>query len=299
MVNLEWYRTFKAVYKNGNFSIAAKELFMSQPAVSQQISMLEAHVGNKLFIRKSKGVEPTEYAKLLNNLIIDALDRLENVETTFRAKAEDATRLISVGISKHLFSSVGNSLISKFDLIDFTFADDDTLFSLVDSKKLDFAIVSKKYDTFDTIQETVAKIKLIMVGPMNLDITEFRQNLKSDNFIGAEQWLNEQKWYSHDAGIPHIKLFWLHAFNKKRPSMVPNYIIPSEYEMLELLSKNSGVAVTWNCNARKFIQQNKLQLVWNSFHVPEVYVYLLTSKNNNLKTFFDTIANEVRIALSS
>lgn len=81
--------------------------------------------------------------------------------------------------------------------------------------------------------------------------------------------------------------------------MVPNYIIPSEYEMLELLSKNSGVAVTWNCNARKFIQQNKLQLVWNSFHVPEVYVYLLAAKNNNLKTFFDTIANEVRIALST
>lgn len=299
MVNLEWYRTFKAVYKNGNFSIAAKELFISQPAVSQQISMLEAHVGNKLFIRKSKGVEATEYAKLLNNLIIDALDRLENVETTFRAKAEDATRLISIGISKHLFSSVGNSLIAKFDLIDFTFADDDTLFSLVDSKKLDFAIVSKKYDTFDTIQETVAKIKLVMVGPMNLDITEFRQNLKSDNFTEAEQWLNEQKWYSHDARIPHIKLFWLHAFNKKRPSMVPNYIIPSEYEMLELLSKNSGVAVTWNCNARKFIQQNKLQLVWNSFHVPEVYVYLLAAKNNNLKTFFDTISNEVRISLST
>ncbi len=101
MVNLEWYRTFKAVYKNGNFSVAAKELFMSQPAVSQQISMLEAHVGNKLFNRKSKGVEPTEYAKLLNNLIIDALDRLESVEAGFRAKAEDANRLISVGISKY------------------------------------------------------------------------------------------------------------------------------------------------------------------------------------------------------
>ncbi|MEL1255998.1 LysR family transcriptional regulator [Flavobacterium sp. DGU38] len=299
MVNLEWYRTFKAVYKNGNFSNAAKELFMSQPAVSQQISMLEAHVGNKLFIRKSKGVEPTEYAKLLNNLIIDALERLENVETGFRAKAEDATRLISVGISKHLFSSIGNSLISKFDFIDFTFADNDSLFELVDSKKLDFAIVSKKYDTFDTISETVAKIKLVMVAPVNLDITEFRQKLKSDNFTEAEQWLNEQKWYSHDARIPHIKVFWLHAFNKKRPSMVPNYIIPSEHEMLEMLSRNSGIAITWNCNARKFIQQNKLQLVWNSFHVPEEYVYLLAAKNNNLKTFFDTIANEVRIAMST
>ena len=264
MVNLEWYRTFKAVYKNGNFSIAAKELFMSQPAVSQQISMLEAHVGNKLFNRKSKGVEATEYAKLLNNLIIDALDRLENVENSFRAKAENANRLISVGISRHLFDCIGNLLIGKFDLIDFTFAENDELFELVDAKKLDFAITTKRFDTFDTTYEIVGKIKLIMVAPTSLDITDFRQVLKSDNFTEIEKWLNAQKWYSHDARIPHIKLFWLHAFNKKRPSLVPNYIIPSESEMLEMLSRNSGVAITWNCNARKHIKGNKLQLLWNS-----------------------------------
>jgi DNA-binding transcriptional LysR family regulator len=296
MVNLEWYRTFKSVYKNGSFSLAAKELFMSQPAVSQQISMLEAHVGNKLFNRKSKGVEPTEYAKLLNNLIIDALERLENVEVGFRAKAQDANRLISVGISKDLFSSIGNALISKYDLIDFTFAENDALFGLVDSKKIDFAIVTKKYDTFDTIQEMVAKIKLVMVAPVDLDITDFRQKIKSDNFTEAEQWLNEQKWYSHEARIPHIKLFWLHAFNKKRPSMVPNYIIPSEYEMLEILSQNSGIAITWNCNARRFIQKNKLQLVWNSFYVPEESVYLLTGKHNNLSSIFKIMSEELRQA---
>ena len=278
MVNLEWYRTFKAVYKNGNFSVAAKELFMSQPAVSQQISMLEAHVGNKLFNRKSKGVEPTEYAKLLNNLIIDALDRLENVESGFRAKAEDSKRLISVGVSKDLFNSFGSTLISKFDLIDFTFAEDDVLFSLVDAKKLDFAVVTKRFDTFDTIYEIIGKIKLVVVGSTNLDVTDFRQKLKSDNAVEIEQWLNDQKWYSHDARIPHVKLFWLHAFNKKRPAIVPNYIIPSESEMLEMLSRNSGIAITWNCNSRKYIKENKLQLLWNSFHVPEEYVYLLSAK---------------------
>jgi DNA-binding transcriptional LysR family regulator len=295
MVNLEWYRTFKAVYKNGNFSVAAKELFMSQPAVSQQISMLEAHVGYKLFNRKSKGVEPTEYAKLLNNLIIDALDRLENVESGFRAKAEDSKRLISVGVSKDLFNSFGSTLISKFDLIDFTFAEDDVLFSLVDAKKLDFAVVTKRFDTFDTIYEIIGKIKLVVVGSTNLDVTDFRQKLKSDNAVEIEQWLNDQKWYSHDARIPHVKLFWLHAFNKKRPAIVPNYIIPSESEMLEMLSRNSGIAITWNCNSRKYIKENKLQLLWNSFHVPEEYVYLLSAKNNNLNSFFETISKELKL----
>jgi hypothetical protein len=53
MVNLEWYRTFKSVYKTVIF-LLAKELFISQPA-SQQISM-EAHVGYKLSIESLKAL---------------------------------------------------------------------------------------------------------------------------------------------------------------------------------------------------------------------------------------------------
>lgn len=297
MVNLEWYRTFKSVYKNGNFSLAAKELFISQPAVSQQIVMLEAHVGYKLFNRKSKGVEPTEYAKLLNNLIIDALDRLENVENGFRAKAFNANSLLSIGISRHLMSSIGSALVTKFDFIDFTFHNNDALFDLVNSKKLDFAIVSKKFDTFDTIQKKAGDIKQVVVGSTEIDISTVKLNIKNKDYTAVENWLNDQKWYSHDAGIPHIKLFWLHAFNKKRPSMVANYIIPSEYEMLEILSKNNGVAVTWDINAKSMIAKKKLQLIWNSKDMPSTEVFLLSGKNDNLSSFFEDIMVELKMVL--
>jgi hypothetical protein len=46
--------------------------------------------------------------------------------------------------------------------------------------------------------------------------------------------------------------------------MVPNYIIPSEYEMLEVLSRYEGVAVTWDLNAKQFIAKNRLQLIWTN-----------------------------------
>jgi DNA-binding transcriptional LysR family regulator len=299
MVNLEWYRTFKSVYKNGNFSLAAKELFISQPAVSQQIVMLEAHVGYKLFNRKSKGVEPTEYAKLLNNLIIDALDRLENVENGFRAKAFNANRLLSVGISRHLMSSIGSALITKFDFIDFTFHTNDALFDLVNTKKLDFAIVSKKFDTFDTIQKKAGEMKQVVVGSADIDLSTVKPNIKSKNYQAIENWLNEQKWYSHDAGIPHIKLFWLHVFAKKRPSIIANYIIPSEYEMLEILSKNTGITITWDVNAKNLIQEKKLQLIWNSKEMPSTDVFLLSGKNENLSPIFQDIMTELKLVLSA
>ena len=297
MVSLEWYRTFKSVYKNRNFSLAAKELFISQPAVSQQIAMLEANVGYQLFTRKSKGVEPTEYAKLLNNLIIEALDRLENVEFGFRAKASDANRLISIGISKHLMTSVASALVAKFDFIDFSFHDNDTLFEMVDDKKLDFAIMTKKMDTFDTIQKKVGTIQQIIIASNAIPITAVQPLIKTNDLGAIELWLNDQKWYSADSRISHIKLFWLHVFDKKRPSMMPNYIIPSEYEMIEILSQHKGIAVVWDCNAKPFLADKKIQLVWNSKKMPETEVFVLSGKNKNLIAIANAIEVELKALL--
>ena len=297
MVNLEWYRTFKSVYKNGNFSLAAKELFISQPAVSQQIVMLEAHVGYKLFNRKSKGVEATEYAKLLNNLIIDALDRLENVEQGFRAKASDANRLISVGISKHLFSILGSALITEFDFIDFSFEENDSLFELVNAKKLDFAILTKQFETFDTVAKSVGSTKLVMVASPNLELKILKKHIQEMNLVAIESHLNQNKWFSHDARIPHIKLFWLHVFNKKRPSMIPNYIIPNEYEMLREVSKNEGLAIAYYCNAKEMIQDGKLQLLWNTPTMPDNEVFLISRKDDSLQPIFETIAHRLETIL--
>jgi len=299
MVNLEWYRTFKSVYKNGNFSLAAKELFISQPAVSQQIAMLEAHVGYKLFNRKSKGVEPTEYAKLLNNLIIEALDRLESVENGFREKAFNANKLVSVGISKHLFASIGTKLISKFDFIDFIYGESEELFLLVNDKKIDFAIVTKKYDTFDTVQKELGEIKQVVVASNDLDLKIIKKEIKSKNYTKVENWLNQQKWYNFDARIPHVKLFWLYVFDKKRPSMVSNYIIPSEAEMLATLAENSGVSIVWNINAKQHLKENKIQLVWNSSKMPSTVVYLLARKNDTVNSIFEEVIGDLNAFILS
>ena len=60
--------------------------------------------------------------------------------------------------------------------------------------------------------------------------------------------------------------------------MIPNYIIPSEYEMLEIISKNNGIAVVWNCNAKRLMEENKIQLLWNSNQMPSTEVFLLSGK---------------------
>ena len=191
-------------------------------------------------------------------------------------------------------SSLGSILISSFDYVDFTFAENDELFELVNTKKLDFAIVTKQYDTFDTIHKKIGQIKLILVGATTIDTSVFKEEIKIKNLTVIENWLKQQKWYSYDARIPHIKLFWMYVFNKKRPSIVANYIIPSEYEMLQILAKNKGVAIVWDCNAQNLLKDKKIQLLWDSDDMPSSTVYLLSGKKESLTSVFNELQTKLQ-----
>jgi hypothetical protein len=46
-------------------------------------------------------------------------------------------------------------------------------------QKLNFAVLTKKYDTFDTIQKKVGDIKQIIVGSMNIDTLSVKSKLKT------------------------------------------------------------------------------------------------------------------------
>lgn len=58
-MNLNHYQVFMTVAEKGNFSRAGKELFLSQPAVSQMMSQLEEELDCRLFVRQSRGVSLT------------------------------------------------------------------------------------------------------------------------------------------------------------------------------------------------------------------------------------------------
>ena len=58
-MQLHQLRYIVKVSELGKFSLAAKELFVTQPTLSQQIINLEKGIGVKLFVRQSKNVQLT------------------------------------------------------------------------------------------------------------------------------------------------------------------------------------------------------------------------------------------------
>lgn len=77
---LDLYRVFHEVSKNQSFSKAAKELFMTQSAVSQAISRLEKELDVVLFHRTPRGVLLTDEGKVLAEHVGSALEIISVAE---------------------------------------------------------------------------------------------------------------------------------------------------------------------------------------------------------------------------
>ena len=72
--NLSSYWIFYTVANAGNISKAAKELYISQPAISKSIQKLEDGLECKLFSRSSRGVVLTDEGRLLYDHVSKAFE---------------------------------------------------------------------------------------------------------------------------------------------------------------------------------------------------------------------------------
>ena len=75
-VKLELYRVFKEVAETGNISAAAKNLYISQSAVSQSVKQLETALQARLFARSPRGVTLTGEGQMLYQYVRNALGLL-------------------------------------------------------------------------------------------------------------------------------------------------------------------------------------------------------------------------------
>lgn len=80
MLDLKRLRVLREVAEQGSFSAAAEALYVSQSAVSQQISALEAEAGTQLLLRLRTGPVLTDAGRLLVGHADAAIARLEQAE---------------------------------------------------------------------------------------------------------------------------------------------------------------------------------------------------------------------------
>jgi len=279
MINLEWYRTFKAIYKTGTLTGAAEALFISQPGVSLHLGALEAYVGYKLFDRSSRRMIPTERGKVLFNAINEPLTKLELAEKTFQKCAEKQTPTISVGMCFETFQTTLEPYVSSLDFnLIISFGDYPEMLDQLEKGILDLIITPKKGTSALIELEAFSSEKIILVGGKDVETTEFKELLKTKDKVEIENWLKQQKWYGTTGDMEHLFQFWNLNFGKK-PDFRTNYIVPNLNSIVRCLFGGTGLAVIPDFLCQKEIDNKQIQLIWEGNKKLINTLYFGTRKN--------------------
>ena len=113
-VKLELYRVFKEVAETGNISLAAKNLYISQSAVSQSIKQLEAELQTRLFARNSRGVTLTADGRMLYEYVRSAMGLLETGEEKLSQSRDLQMGHLTIGASDTVTSQFLLPYLDRF-----------------------------------------------------------------------------------------------------------------------------------------------------------------------------------------
>ena len=138
--------TLLKVYETGNYTRAAEQLALTQPAVSQHIKQIEKELGIVLFMRAGGKIKPTPEGEL----VIQYAERVTSLYKNLQQALIDlkhSVRRLQVGITHTSESNLVTEVLAKFaalnDNVSITIQTDDinNLYAKLKTYKIDIAIV--------------------------------------------------------------------------------------------------------------------------------------------------------------
>lgn len=294
MVNLEWYRTFKAIYKTGTLTGAAETLFISQPGASLHLSSLESYVGYKLFDRTGKRMVPTEKGKVFYNSVIEPLNKLEEVEKNFQKSTEQHTPTISVGMCFETFQITLEQYISTlpFNVI-IRFGEYPEMLDYLEKGILDLIITPQKGTSDHIVHEAFSTETIVLVGGNEIEDQTFNRLLTEKDNDALQVWLKQQKWYGTTGDMEHLFRFWKLNFNKT-PDFRPNYIVPNLNSIVRCLTGGMGLSIIPDFLCRKEVEAGQIKLLWKGHQILKNTLYFATRKKTLYAAEITLICNLFR-----
>ena len=147
--HLSQYRIFYEVARCGNISRAAKELYISQPAISKAIGKLEESLGTRLFLRNSRGVQLTPEGNGLCQHVAAAFDSLSRGEKELKRIHDFHIGQLKIGVSntlcKYVLLPYLKSFVEKYPHVNITIESQSTAHTLemLEARKIDIGLVAE------------------------------------------------------------------------------------------------------------------------------------------------------------
>ena len=193
---LRQLQVFEKVANHLNYSRAAEELYLSQPAVSMQIKQLEGHIGLPLFEQMGKKIFLTEAGRELFHYARSIAQQLSEMEAVF-------DEMKGLGQGKLTLSVVNTAnyftpqLLAKFCQrhpninVILQVANRDAVLKQLADNSTDLAIMGQPPDGLDISAESFLENPLVVIAPPGHPLAKFKRvkfaRLAEETFLSREQ----------------------------------------------------------------------------------------------------------------
>ncbi len=234
-------RTFVEVYRTGSFGKAAHRLHISQPAVTQQIRMLEERVGVPLFVRHATGSRPTPAAESLARDAEGAVDALDFVLQRYFG-TDGPARPLRLGapsdlISDRILPALADMLRDSVQLHT-TLALSDALLSQLAAGELDIVIarVRPRLKGITALPLYDEECSLVASPETARDLAPVLTAGEAPHVLSAYPLV------AFAESVPLIDHYWWSVFHAPR-STAPDVVVPDHRAVLSAVRASVGITV--------------------------------------------------------
>ncbi len=112
-MDLRQLRYFSQIVESGSLAKASRQLFIAQPALSQQLAKLEGEVGKALLTRTPRGVIPTDNGLALYHHAKFMLRQLDQALSIAREESGAVRGMVSLGLPATTVIALGLPLVRR------------------------------------------------------------------------------------------------------------------------------------------------------------------------------------------
>ena len=249
--NLSQYRIFYAVAKAGNISRAAKELYISQPAISKSISKLEDSLNTVLFTRNSRGVQLTDEGQVLFEHTRDAFEELAKGEQELKRIREFNMGHIRIGVSNTLCRFIMvkylKGFIEQYPHIKITIESQPTTqtLSMLEQQRIDIGLVVEQKSAKSLNFIPVMDIEDIFVAtPSYLENLKLREGADTDVFQSGNLMLLDKN---------NITRHYIDDYMSVNEIVANNLL---EVTTMDLLIEFARIGLGIGCVIKEFVKED-------------------------------------------
>ena len=285
-MNYSYMKVFYTVAKYQNISYAAKELDVSQPAVSRIISNIEKRYNTRLFLRSKSGVTLTREGLNLYEKIKNPLIELEKIENSIGDVINLRETTIYIGATAtalycYLFNFL-ETIKKRFSLVNFRIYTDSSsnLLEMLEKGSIDFAFITTPFESNEELEiHNVNMINTILIAPIS-----YQEKIKGEIHLSSLVkypfiLLNKEMQFRE-----HINVF----LNNYGVKIKPAYEIDSSSTLIPLVENDCGLAFVPDTMAKKSIEDHKCFKVDLLEKIPDRYVsFVMKKSTNNSSIIYD------------